>query len=344
MSAPLPGDTDLDGAEAAAAAASKAAATKARKEAAAAALAAGTAVPDAKFVNSPLYAASMSGDIANVHRVLDDPDRQHGFDLDFAWNDGAETAMHAASRTGAADVVALLLERGACPSFLDQMGRPPFVVAGNKDVRNTLRRFMADHPGRWNYKAAQIPSALTSDMEAKQAEKAREEKKRQKERKRVKDKAKAEADAIAAAEKAVVDAEAAQARAEKEAVRQAAAAEKARLARLKPRDLCAAAALSRFEKKGGGPPKAAAPLESDGTWAAKGAKGIDIKQGWDERPRFGAGPGAGAGAGPGAGADPGTGAGAGAGVGVGDVRRGVAWKPCAMQRGQYGAARCRIRC
>ena len=295
---------DSEGSDAGATNAAAKAKAKAKREAAAAAaaaaLAAATALPDARFSNSPLYLAALTGDIASVVKVLSDPDRQGGFDLDFAWNDGAETAMHAASRVGAADVVALLLEKGACPSFLDQMGRPPFVVAENKEVRNTLRRYMATHPGRWNYKAAQIPSALTAEMEAKQAEKAKEEKKRQKERKKIKDKAQAEADAVAAAEKAAADAKAAKILGEKEAARQAAAAEKARLAKIKPRDMCAAAALARFEKKGSAakptqkePPKA--ELVSDGTWAAKGAKGIDIQQGWDERPRFGAGGGAGGG-------------------------------------------------
>ena len=51
----------------------------------------------------------------------------------------------------------------------DHLGCAPYAVAADKTVRDAFRRFMAAEPGRWNYAGADIPSALTPDMEAHQA-------------------------------------------------------------------------------------------------------------------------------------------------------------------------------
>jgi hypothetical protein len=75
---------------------------------------------------------------------------------DFAWNTGAETALHAASKSGAAESVTLLLRANADPTIHDQMGRTPFAVAGGKEVRNAFRRHMADCPAQWDYHAAGV--------------------------------------------------------------------------------------------------------------------------------------------------------------------------------------------
>ena len=63
-------------------------------------------------------------------------------------------------------------------------------MAKDKSVRDAFRRFMAQHPDRYDYGAAKIPSALTEDMEkerkAKMAEKKKALKKAKKQREKVK--------------------------------------------------------------------------------------------------------------------------------------------------------------
>eukprot|EP00884_Botryococcus_braunii_P011078 jgi/Botrbrau1/19972/Bobra.0059s0087.1 len=116
--------------------------------------------------------------------------------------------VHRAAKSGDADKVARLLEEGADPGERDGRGRPPYDVAGCKEVRDAFRRAMAAHPTRWDWVAAGVPSALTPDLEAlqaaRQAEKKAKLKEKEKERKKraaakKKEKA-AEAKAAAAAE------------------------------------------------------------------------------------------------------------------------------------------------
>ena len=69
--------------------------------------------------------------------------------------------------------VAALLQSGEDASALDARGRPPYVVAANKDVRDIFRRYVASvgNSLTWDVETAGIPSALTPEMEAQQAAK-----------------------------------------------------------------------------------------------------------------------------------------------------------------------------
>ena len=67
--------------------------------------------------------------------------------------------------------VVALLESGADPTVRDERGHVPYQLAGQKETRDAIRRFMAGHETMWDWKAACVPSALTEEMEAVQATK-----------------------------------------------------------------------------------------------------------------------------------------------------------------------------
>ncbi|OMO78614.1 hypothetical protein CCACVL1_14261 [Corchorus capsularis] len=99
------------------------------------------------------------------------------------------TPLHEAAQSGDAQRVLELLEQGLDPSVKDERGRTPYMLAKEKEVRNTFRRFMASNPNNWDWNAAKVPSALTKEMEesqaAKQAEKDAKRKARAKELKKL---------------------------------------------------------------------------------------------------------------------------------------------------------------
>jgi hypothetical protein len=76
--------------------------------------------------------------------------------------------LHKAASSGNAPLVKQLLQSGADPTVVDGGGKTAYVVAANKAVRDEMRRYMAANPNAWNYAVAQIPSALTEEMEAAQ--------------------------------------------------------------------------------------------------------------------------------------------------------------------------------
>ncbi|CAN6268979.1 unnamed protein product [Urochloa humidicola] len=120
----------------------------------------------------------------------------------------SSTPLHEAAKSGNAQLTLELLEQGLDPCIKDARGKTPYLLASDKEVRNTFRRFMALNLDKWDWHAADVPSALTKEMEesqaAKEAEKdakkkarAKELKKlkraREKEKEKEKEKAKAEA-------------------------------------------------------------------------------------------------------------------------------------------------------
>lgn len=44
-------------------------------------------------------------------------------------------------------------------------GKTAYGVAGNKEVRDAFRRYMAEAPDQWDWAAADVPSALTPEMD-----------------------------------------------------------------------------------------------------------------------------------------------------------------------------------
>ncbi|KAK4802658.1 hypothetical protein SAY86_000861 [Trapa natans] len=116
---------------------------------------------------------------------------------------GKATALHEASVSGNAALVLELLEKGLDPCVKDERGRTPYMLSNEKEVRNTFRRFMALNLEKWDWNAANVPSALTKEMEeshaAKQAEKDAKKKARAKELKKLRRAKEKKAQAEAAA-------------------------------------------------------------------------------------------------------------------------------------------------
>eukprot|EP00798_Chlamydomonas_sp_ICE-L_P017699 gene17699-24057_t len=84
-----------------------------------------------------------------------------------------DSPLHKAAKAGDATIVSQLLENGSDPAVLDSRGRPPYMLAANKS-----------EPELWDWSAAQIPSALSEEMEAsQQAKKKAKQKVKEKERK-----------------------------------------------------------------------------------------------------------------------------------------------------------------
>ena len=81
----------------------------------------------------------------------------------------ASTPLHEAAKTGNSQEVLELLEQGLDPCIKDELGRTPYMLATEKEVRNTFRRFMALNLDKWDWYVAKVPSALTKEMEESQA-------------------------------------------------------------------------------------------------------------------------------------------------------------------------------
>jgi hypothetical protein len=73
--------------------------------------------------------------------------------------------LHRAAAAGNAPLVKQLLEAGTDPTVADRGGKTAYEVALSKDVRDTMRRYMAAEPAKWDYARARIPSGLTEEME-----------------------------------------------------------------------------------------------------------------------------------------------------------------------------------
>jgi len=81
------------------------------------------------------------------------------------------TPLHEAAKCGNAQLTLELLEQGLDPCIKDARGKTPYSLASDKEVRNTFRRFMALNLDKWDWHAADVPSALTKEMEESQAAK-----------------------------------------------------------------------------------------------------------------------------------------------------------------------------
>lgn len=114
--------------------------------------------------------------------------------------DNKYSLLHIAAKEGHRKVIWLLMECGANPATRDKFGQTPYNFAKDKESRNEFRKFMGQFPDRYDYKAAQIPSALTNDMELERKQKAAEKKRQQKKAKQERLKEKREEDAVKQAE------------------------------------------------------------------------------------------------------------------------------------------------
>ncbi|XP_072197538.1 tRNA endonuclease ANKZF1 isoform X2 [Excalfactoria chinensis] len=105
------------------------------------------------------------------HSLLNQPVDECGF-----------TLLHVAARAGRAEAVRLLLEAGADPALRDRQEKTPYCISADKPTRNAFRKFMVDHPDKYDYSRAKVPGPLTVEMEAKKLEKKQAQKAQRKQR------------------------------------------------------------------------------------------------------------------------------------------------------------------
>lgn len=92
------------------------------------------------------------------------------------------TLLHVASAAGQKSVIRLLMDEGSDPASKDKKGQTPYGVAAEKDTRNSFRKYMAEHPQKYDYTKAQVPGPLTEEIESKKAEKKKAQKAARKQR------------------------------------------------------------------------------------------------------------------------------------------------------------------
>uniref|UniRef100_A0A8D0C1C7 Ankyrin repeat and zinc finger peptidyl tRNA hydrolase 1 n=1 Tax=Salvator merianae TaxID=96440 RepID=A0A8D0C1C7_SALMN len=144
----------------------------------------GTSVQDVMFT------ACKMGDVSALQHLLGVPaDAGHDDNglspqqlLNTPLDESGWTLLHVAAAAGRSEVVRLLLEAGADPAVRDRQEQPPYCVSANKQTRNEFRRFMSEQPQKYNYTQAQVPGPLTTEMEARQAERRRAHKAQRKQR------------------------------------------------------------------------------------------------------------------------------------------------------------------
>ncbi|NXP06356.1 ANKZ1 protein, partial [Thinocorus orbignyianus] len=147
-----------------------------------------------------LFTACKTGDVGALRRLLGVPesgslpgDSKDGEEdtqpldvsrslLNQPMDERGCTLLHVAARAGKAEAVWLLLEVGADPALRDGLERTPYCVSADKLTRNTFRKFMVDHPDKYDYSRAKVPGPLTQEMEAKKLEKKRAQKAQRKQR------------------------------------------------------------------------------------------------------------------------------------------------------------------
>ncbi|XP_037136631.1 ankyrin repeat and zinc finger domain-containing protein 1 [Syngnathus acus] len=92
------------------------------------------------------------------------------------------TLLHVASVAAQKAAVRLLLDAGADPACSDKKGQTPYNVSPDKDTRNVFRKYMGEHPDKYDYNKARVPGPLTSEIESMKTEKKKAQKALKKQR------------------------------------------------------------------------------------------------------------------------------------------------------------------
>ncbi|NWI97821.1 ANKZ1 protein, partial [Pitta sordida] len=146
-----------------------------------------------------LFTACKTGDVRTLRHLLGVPetgglprnskDGEVTQTLDMAYSllnqpvdESGCSLLHVAARAGKAEAVRLLLEIGADPALRDRQERTPYCVSADRLTRNAFRKFMVDHPDKYDYSRAKVPGPLTQEMEAKKLERKRAKKAQRKQR------------------------------------------------------------------------------------------------------------------------------------------------------------------
>ncbi|XP_048165560.1 ankyrin repeat and zinc finger domain-containing protein 1 isoform X5 [Corvus hawaiiensis] len=128
-------------------------------------------VPENRGLPGDIEDGEMAPSLDMAHALLNQPVDEHG-----------RTLLHVAARAGKAEAVRLLLEAGADPALRDRQEKTPYCASADRLTRNAFRKFMVDHPDKYDYSRAKVPGPLTQEMEAKKLEKKRAQKAQRKQR------------------------------------------------------------------------------------------------------------------------------------------------------------------
>eukprot|EP01134_Creolimax_fragrantissima_P000285 CFRG0285T1 len=194
-------------------------------------------------IHRRLFNACEKGDIAETEKIMAQEREEleaclDAIDLDF------NTCLHVASTNSRDEVVWELLQKGANPCTQNARGLTPYMLAKDKGTRDMFRRYMGLEMEKWDWVKAGVPSALTADMEAAQAEREKMKKEKQKERKKKLTQQKKLRDK----EKAVRQETEDKARLDREAKQAIIDAEARRIANMSDREKRAMAAEARMKK------------------------------------------------------------------------------------------------
>ncbi|KFV63392.1 Ankyrin repeat and zinc finger domain-containing protein 1 [Dryobates pubescens] len=142
--------------------------------------------PQTQLCNA-LFTACKTGDVGTLSHLLGTQPLDTARSLlNQPMDEGGYTLLHVAARAGKANAVCLLLKAGADPALRDRQDRTPYCVSADKVTRNAFRKFMVDHPDKYDYNRAKVPGPLTQEMEAKKLEKKRAQKAQRKQREQAK--------------------------------------------------------------------------------------------------------------------------------------------------------------
>ncbi|KFR04468.1 Ankyrin repeat and zinc finger domain-containing protein 1, partial [Opisthocomus hoazin] len=149
-----------------------------------------------------LFTACKTGDVGMLRHLLSMPeseglpgDCQHGESaqpqdmprslLNQPVDERGCTLLHVAARClrcRKGRIWGILVVSWSSLSRRDGQERTPYCVSADKLTRNAFRKFMVDHPDKYDYSRAKVPGPLTQEMEAKKLEKKRAQKAQRKQR------------------------------------------------------------------------------------------------------------------------------------------------------------------
>ncbi|KAF4086658.1 hypothetical protein AMELA_G00086890 [Ameiurus melas] len=133
-------------------------------------------------IRDALYTACKTGDTESLNTLLEQDKHVLIQLLNTPIDSAGYTLLHVASAAAQKHAVTLLLEMGSDPTCRDRKGQTPYAIAPDKESRNMFRKFMAEHPNKYDYAKAQVPGPLTAEIESKKAEKKKAQKAAKKQR------------------------------------------------------------------------------------------------------------------------------------------------------------------